>query len=111
MNIQIIGTKSCRDTQKAIRFFKERRIQFHFRDLNEKGISKGELNNISQVIPAEELIDTQGKEYSKKNLKFMVFDIEEELLSNPLLFKTPIVRNGRLVTVGYRQEVWKSWIR
>ena len=110
MNIQIIGTKSCRETQKAIRFFKERRIQFHFRDLNEKGISKGELNNISQVIPAEELIDTQGKEYSKKNLKFMVFDIEEELLSNPLLFKTPIVRNGRLVTIGYRQEVWKSWI-
>lgn len=110
MNIQIIGTKSCRETQKAIRFFKERRIQFHFRDLNEKGISKGELNNISQVIPAEELIDTQGKEYSKKNLKFMVFDIEEELLSNPLLFKTPIVRNGRLVTVGYQQEVWKSWI-
>lgn len=111
MNIQIIGTKSCRETQKAIRFFRERRIQFHFRDLNEKGISKGELNNISQVIPVEELIDTQGKEYSKKNLRFMVFDIEEELLSNPLLFKTPIVRNSRLVTVGYQQEIWKNWIR
>jgi arsenate reductase len=39
MNIQIIGTKKCKETQKAERFFKERRIKFQFRDLNLKGIS------------------------------------------------------------------------
>jgi len=110
MNIQIIGTKSCKETQKAIRFFKERRIQFHFKDLNESSVSKGELNNIKQAIPIEQLIDTEGKEYSKRNLKFMVFNIEDELLGKPLLFKTPIVRNGKLVSVGYQPEVWKSWI-
>jgi hypothetical protein len=38
MNIQIIGTKKCNETRKAERFFKERRISFHFRDLSEKGI-------------------------------------------------------------------------
>jgi arsenate reductase (glutaredoxin) len=110
MNIQIIGTKSCRDTQKAVRFFKERRIQFQFRDLNVKGISEGELNNISRAIPVEELINTNGKEYSKRNMQFMVFDTWKELLSDPLLLKTPIVRNGSLATTGYKPEVWKSWI-
>jgi arsenate reductase (glutaredoxin) len=25
------------------------------------------------------------------------------------LFKTPIVRNGKKVTVGYMPEVWKEW--
>jgi arsenate reductase-like glutaredoxin family protein len=111
MNIQIFGTKNCNDTRKAERFFKERKITFHFRDLLEKGISKGELENIKQVIPIEELIDKDGKQYQKRNLSFMVFNIEEELLEDSLLFKTPIVRNGRLVTVGYLPDVWKEWIK
>jgi len=111
MNIQIFGTKSSSDTRKAERFFKERRIQFHFRDLTEKGVSKGELENIKQVIPLEELIDEDGKQYQKRNFAFMVFDIEEELLNDPLLFKMPVVRNGRLVTIGYKPEVWKEWIK
>ena len=34
---------------------------------------------------------------------------EDKLLENPQLFKTPIVRNGRQATVGYKPEVWKIW--
>jgi len=109
MNIQIFGTKKCRETQKAERYFKERRILFHFRDLTEKGISKGELENISSVIPLEELIDRDGKQFVKRNLKFMKYDIVEELLNDPLLLKTPIVRNGKQVTVGNEPEIWKTW--
>lgn len=109
MNIQIIGVKSCSDTRKAERYFKERRIQFHFRDLNEKGLAKGELENIIRVIPLEELIDREGKQFKKRNLQYMVFDIEEELLNDSLLLKTPIVRNGKEVTIGYRPTIWASW--
>lgn len=109
MNIQIIGTKSCSNTRKAERYFKERRIPFHFRDLNEKGLAKGELENIKRKISLEELIDKEGKQFKKRNLQFMVYDIEEELLCDPLLLKTPIVRNGNEVTIGYQPEVWKTW--
>ncbi len=110
MSIQIIGTKDCNETRKAERFFKERRIQFHFRDLNEKGLAKGELENITRVIPIEELIDRDGKQYKKRNMQYMVFNLEEELLSDPLLLKTPIVRNGKEVTIGYQPDVWKKWL-
>jgi len=110
MNIQIIGVKSCSDTRKAERYFKERKIQFHFRDMNEKGLAKGEFENIARVIPLEELIDREGKQFKKRNLQYMVYNIEEELLNDPLLLKTPIVRNGKEVTVGYEPEVWKKWI-
>ena len=111
MNIQIIGTKKCRDTQKAERFFKERRVQYHFRDISEKEITKGELENIKQAIPLEELIDKEGKQFKKRGFEYMVYDIETELLEESLLLKTPIVRNGRLATVGYKPEVWKEWIK
>lgn len=109
MNIQIFGTKKCSDTKKAERFFKERNIQFHFRDLTEKGISKGELENISRAIALDDLIDTESKQYKKRGMQFMVFDLEEELLEDPLLIKTPIVRNGKDATVGYKPDVWKNW--
>jgi len=110
MNIQIFGTKKCSDTRKAERFFKERNIQFHFRDLTEKGISKGELENIKRVYNLEDLIDTDSKQYQKRNLKYMTHDVENELLEDALLFKTPIVRNGKEVTLGYEPDTWKKWI-
>jgi arsenate reductase-like glutaredoxin family protein len=110
MNIQIFGTKKCTETRKAERFFKERKIPFHFRDLNEKGISRGELENIKHSVSIDELIDRESRQFKKRGFKFMVFDIETELLEDSLLLKTPIVRNGRLTTVGYRPEVWNKWI-
>ena len=111
MNIQIFGTKKCSDTNKAIRFFKERRIQIHFVDLSEKAVSKGELNNISRSVPLDSLIERNGKEYKKIGLEYMVYDLEEKLLENPLLFKTPITRNAQKSTVGYTPDIWKEWIK
>jgi arsenate reductase-like glutaredoxin family protein len=109
MNIQIFGTKKCKETQKAERYFKERRIPFHFRDLTEKGLAKGELDNISRTIPLDDLIDRESKRFKDRGMQFMVFDIEEELMADSLLLKTPIVRNERFVTVGYKSEIWKEW--
>jgi arsenate reductase (glutaredoxin) len=111
MNLQIMGTKKCRDTQKSERFFKERKIPYHFRDLNEKGLAKGELDNIVSVIPLDELIDKDGQQYKKRNMQFMVFDIEEELLQDPLLLRTPVIRNGKQVTIGYQPEIWELWLK
>ena len=110
MNIQIIGKKKCTETQKAERFFKERRIPYHFRDLTVKGISKGELENIKRSVPLQELIDKDGRQFKERGLEYMKYDTEIELIKDPLLLKTPIVRNGKLATVGYKSEIWKEWI-
>ncbi len=110
MNIQIIGTKKCKETQKTERFFKERNFEFYFRDSNIKGVSKVELENISRAIPVEDFLAKESKQFKKRNLEFMVYNTKEELLNDPLLFRTPIVRNGKLVTIGYQPEIWKEWI-
>jgi len=109
LNIQIIGTKKCQTTRKAERYFKERRINYQFVDLTARGLSKGELSSIKAAIGLSELIDTAGKLYQQKNLRYIIHDIEEVLLSYPLLLKTPVVRNGRLATLGYQPEVWLKW--
>lgn len=110
MNIQIFGTKKCQDTRKAERYFKERGIKFQFVDLTVRGLSKGELQKVQAVAGGwSALLDTEGKEYAKSNLKYLVHDVAEALLANPLLLKTPIVRNGQQATIGYRPEIWQQW--
>lgn len=109
MNIQIFGTKKCQDSRKAERFFKERGIPFQYVDLAVRGLSKGELDRVKAAVGLENLIDKDGKEYAKRNLKYIVHDVNEVLLNEPLLLKTPLVRNGAQATVGYRPEVWEKW--
>jgi len=111
MNIQIFGRKKSFDTKKAERYFKERKIKFQLVNLDEKGISKGELNSIKQKIKINDLIDENSKEYKKLNLdKIRSTEMKEELiLKNPAVIKAPIVRNGKEATVGYQKEIWDSW--
>ena len=112
MNIQIFGTKKCNDTKKAQRFFKERGIKFQFIDMKEKGMSKGEFNSVAQVNGGlDNMINWDGKD---KDLLALIKYIADEdkldkVLENPQVIKTPVVRNGRQSTIGYRPDVWKTW--
>ena len=109
MNIQIFGVKKCRETQKTERYFKERRISYHFVDLNEKGLSKGELEKVKAVVGVEALLNRSGKEYSRLNMQYIVHNREEMMLKHPMLLNTPIVRNGLQATVGYCPDIWRDW--
>lgn len=112
MNIQIFGTKKCSDTRKAERYFKERRIKYQLIDLKEKDMSKGEFNSVKQAVGGiDAMINENAKD--KDVLLLMKYlsdsDKEEKLLENQQVIKTPIVRNGKLATVGYTPDVWKNW--
>lgn len=111
MEVQILGTKKCADSRKAERFFKERGIKIYFRDLTEKSLSKGEIANIAnQHGGIDALIDRAGKEFEKRNLKYMSVNWIEALEKYPLLTRTPIVRSGGKSTIGHSPEVWQSWL-
>ena len=98
MNIQIFGKKKCFDTKKAERYFKERNIKYQLIDLKEKGMSKGEFASVKQAVGGlEVMLDEKCK------------DQDEKVLENQHVLKTPIVRNGKKATVGYRPDVWKGW--
>ncbi|MCR3759585.1 arsenate reductase family protein [Clostridium felsineum] len=111
MNIQIFGTKKCFDTKKAERYFKERKIKYQFIDLKEKGLSKGELNSVKAAVGLENLINIKAKKYKALNLdKIRTASVKEEiLLNNQEVLVTPVVRNGKAATCGYKPEVWKEW--
>jgi arsenate reductase-like glutaredoxin family protein len=109
-NIQIFGRNKCQDTRAAVRFFKERRVPFHFVDLDQRALSPGELSSLARAVGLANLIDTEGREYQRLNLKYQRYDIERTLLENPKLLKTPIVRNGRTAAIGSQPEQWRAWL-
>lgn len=112
--IQIFGTKKCADTRKAERFFSERRVRVHLIDLATKGMSPGELRSVAARVGGfEALIDRGSKRYIEAGLAHSAptgARIELKLLEDPLLMKTPVVRNGQDATVGYAPERWQQWL-
>ena len=76
-------------------------------------MSKGELNSIRTALKCdiEYLVNEKSKKYDSSFIKYLASNEakEEKLLENQELFKTPIVRNGKKVTLGYTPDIWKKW--
>jgi arsenate reductase len=112
-NLQIFGTRKCQETRKAERWFKERRVPYQLIDLNQKGASPGELRKIASAVGGvDKLIDREGTRYLERGLKYAAPTgprIEQALVDDPLLLRTPIVRSGDRATIGFVPDVWATW--
>ena len=112
MNIQIFGKNKCFDTKKAERYFKERRIKFQMVDLLRYGLSGKEFDAVLRGVGGiDNLINWDSKSQEITNMKYMADarTKEDKVFEDPSLMRTPIVRNGKLVTVGYRPDIWDTW--
>ena len=112
MNIQIFGKNKCFDTKKAERYFKERRVKFQSVDLLRFGLSGKEFDSVLRAVGGiDNLIDWDSKHPDITLMKYMDGERakEDKVFDNPALMKTPIVRNGKQVTVGFCPEIWATW--
>lgn len=112
MNIQIFGKSKCFDTKKAERYFKERRIKFQSVDLLRFGLSNKEFDAVLRGVGGiDNLIDWSSKVDTVTLLKYLddTRSKEDKVFDDPRLMRTPIVRNGKFVTVGYCPEIWSTW--
>ena len=112
LNIQIFGKNKCFDTKKTERYFKERRIKFQSVDLIRFGLSGKEFDAVLRGIGGiDNLIDWTSNHPDVTLMKYMDDRIakEDKVFDDPKLMRTPIVRNGKSVTVGYCPEIWAGW--
>lgn len=112
MNVQIFGTKNDANTRKALRFFKERRINVHFVDFKVKAPSKGELRRFVQKFGADAVIDREAKRFLALGLQTAYYGDDRWLeiaTEEPLILRTPLVRRENQVTVGLAEDSWKEW--
>ncbi len=112
MNIQIFGRSKSFDTKKAQRYFSDRGIRVQYIDLAEKPMSRGEFTSVKNALGGlDEMIDESCRNKELLSLfRYLTQEAKEEkTLENQILLKVPIVRNGKLATVGYAPDIWKNW--
>ncbi|MBQ9078825.1 MAG: arsenate reductase family protein [Ruminococcus sp.] len=112
MSIQIFGTKKCFDTKKAERWFKERGVKCQLIDMKEKGMSRGEFNNVVNAVGGiDNLINDKAKDKDTLTLMKYLTDEDriEKLFENQQLIITPVVRCGKKAVIGFQPEIWKDW--
>ena len=110
-NVQIFGLKNSQATRAAERFFKERRVPIQFVDLKQKPMAPGEIRRFIERFGLAGLLDVEGKSYVDAGLKYMKMQ-DAELLSrierDGGLLKLPLVRGGKLLSIGLDPETWKA---
>lgn len=113
MNIQIYALKRNFDTQKAERFFKERRIPYQLLDLKKHKLGQRELSLFARRLGAENLVDRQNPDALSHPIAHTddAAYILESLVENPRFLRTPIVRNGEQVTLGADEKTWEDWLK
>ena len=113
MNIQIYALKRNFDTQKAERFFKERRISYQLLDLKKHKLGQRELSLFARRLGAENLVDRQSPDALSHPVAHTddAAYILECLAENLRFLRTPIVRNGEQVTLGADEKTWEEWLK
>ena len=112
--VQVFGRKDSRDTQKALRFFKERRVPVHFVDVAVHPPAPGELRRFSGRLGVAALLDTDGRRYRDLGLAYLRTTDDElldRLIADPGLLRLPLVRSGNAFTAGSAETTWTTWLR
>ena len=111
VSVQIFGLKNSQETRAAERFFKERRATIHFVDLKQKPMSPGEIRRFLEKFGTSGLIDTEGKAWVDAGLKYLKMT-ENDLLArverDAKLLRLPLVRSGKLLSIGQDEVTWKA---
>lgn len=113
LSVQIFGVKKSQATRAAERFFKERRVQIHMVDLEQRPMAPGEIKRFVDRFGLSNLLDTTGKAYVDLGLKYLKVS-DGELLSKienePKLLKLPFVRCANKLTIGDDAAGWKAML-
>jgi arsenate reductase-like glutaredoxin family protein len=113
IRVQIFGFTDCQETRKAQRFFKEHGVTVHFVDMRERPAARGELGRFAQRFGAAALIDRASPRAKALGLHVAGDSPErlvEKALTEPRLLRTPLVRSGHHVAIGYQPETWQAWV-
>lgn len=114
VNIQLYVSKKNFDTQKAERFFKERRITVQVMDLKKHKLGEREIQLFARAAGGmEKLIDKDDKKVKEHPACYYSQDqlLLPAIQESPFLLRSPIVRCGQKATVGLAPEIWEEWLK
>ncbi len=114
LEVQLFGLRKSQETRAAERFFKERKAKIHLVDLNERPIAPGELKRFLDRFGWNGVLDIGSKVYVDAGLEYLRVSeagMLSKVIAEPRLLKLPLVRCGKLLSVGHDEDAWRLWMQ
>jgi arsenate reductase-like glutaredoxin family protein len=111
--VQIFGRRDSRETQRALRFFRERRVEVSLVDVAVHRPAPTELRRFIQRLGASALLDTSSRTYRDQGLAYLHMDeteVADRLNEDPRLLRLPLVRMGERASAGPDEPAWRRWL-
>ena len=103
--------KNCGTCQKALKYLKEKNIEFTSIPIREQPPTKEELKKMKNKFGLKRLFNTSGMDYRKLNMKEKLPNLTEEeaitlLSENGNLIKRPFVISKEILLIGFKEDEW-----
>jgi len=110
--IKVYGIKTCGSVKKALKFFKDKNINYEFIDFKKEPVGCEKVEEWLKKVDIDTLFNSRGTKYRQLKLKELSLDEtgkKEWLRKENLLIKRPVIEldNGEVV-VGFDEEKYKE---
>jgi Spx/MgsR family transcriptional regulator len=112
MPLKVYGIKTCDTVRKALKFLKERGVEFELVDLKKEPVGCETVDRWLEKVEIGTLFNKRGTKYRTLKLKELNLDgagMREWLCKENLLIKRPVIEmeNGELI-VGFDEGRYRE---
>lgn len=108
----------CSTCQKAKKWLEEQKIEYTERHIADQNPTYDELKEwyAKSGLPLKKFFNTSGLLYKEMQLKDKLVNMNEEemlklLATNGMLVKRPLMVNGEVVLVGFKEAEWSEKLK
>ena len=110
--MKVYGIKTCGSVKKALKFFKEKNIEYEFVDFKKTPVGCEKIDEWLKKVDMNILFNKRGTKYRQLKLKELNLDengMKEWLCKENLLIKRPVIEldNGDVI-VGFDEEKYEE---
>jgi len=110
--MKVYGIKTCGNVKKALKFFKDKNIEYEFVDFKKTPIGCEKIDEWLKKVDINILFNKRGTKYRQLKLKELNLDedgMKEWLCRENLLIKRPVIEldNGDVI-VGFDEEKYEE---
>jgi arsenate reductase len=112
--IKIYGIANCDTMKKARKWLDNNNVEYKFHDYKKSGVPEKNLKNWVKIIGWDTVLNKRGTTWRKldDNIKDKIDEGSaiQVMLDNPSAIKRPVLENGKVLLVGFKENEYKSLI-
>lgn len=108
----------CTTCKKALKWLDEQGIKYDLKDIKAEHPSEAELREFHRKsgLPLRKFFNTSGQLYRELELSKKLVDMSEDemfrlLASDGMLVKRPLLVDGDVVLVGFKEDEWAETLK